>query len=421
MQADLIIKNAAQLVTPYFLQEQDDRSDRFGGLLLLADAAIACAKGTIIAVGETPDVMSQVDSSAATVLDAAGKTVLPGFVDAHTHLVFAATREHEFEMRIQGVSYQEIAAAGGCILSSVRNIRNADVKDLVTQGLAWLDRFLAYGTTTVEVKSGYGLSMEAELKMLRVMRELNQQHPVEVIPTFLGAHEIPEEYKSRRNEYIELVINEMIPAVVEESLAEYCDVFCEQHVFTIEEAERILTAALDAGLKPKIHADQLTAGGGAELAAKAGAVSADHLDHITAEGIEALRQSDVIPVLLPGAVFFLGLKKYAPARDMIDAGLPVAIATDFNPGSCPSLSMPMMMSLACTQMGMTPAEALIAATLHAARAVEREQKLAILAPGMQADIVVHDVANYKLLPYHFGMNFVETVVKNGKVVYQSQQ
>jgi len=415
VKADLIVKNARQLATPFFSDDGNDPP--VGGLLVLEDAAIACAGDKIIWIGHTSDLKDNIDTSGATTIDASGKTVLPGFVDAHTHFVFAATRENEFELRIKGKSYQEIAAAGGGIKSSVKKLRQASEEELITQGMRWLDQFLAYGTTTVEAKSGYGLSLDAELKMLRVFRELNNQHQVEIIPTFLGAHEIPEEYKDRREHYIDLIIQEMLPNVAEEKLAEYCDVFCEEHVFTVSEARRILTAAKELGLKPKIHADQLSSNGGAELAAEVGAISADHLDHISQDGMSALLEAGVVPVLLPGAVYFLGLSHYAPARQMIENGLPVAIATDFNPGSSASLSMPTMMSIACTQMRMTPAEALVATTHHAARAVERDEYLGILDVSKQADMVLWDVSDYKLLPYHFGMNFVDAVIKKGKIVY----
>lgn len=418
IRADIIIKNAAQLVTSFWGQTGTGQ-EADSGLLLIEDAALAARGEKIVAVGKTSAVMDAVDASNAKVIDAAGQLVTPGFVDPHTHPVFAATRQDEFEMRIRGKTYREIAMAGGGIKSSVRKVREAGEDYLRRQATLHLDRFLACGTTTIEAKSGYGLSVADELKLLRVIKELAEGHVVEVLPTFLGAHEIPEEYRGRREYYIDLIIEEMLPRVAEEKLAVFCDVFCEEHVFTFDESKRILQAAQKVGLIPKIHADQLSDGRGAELAAKVGAISADHLDHISDEGISALAGSDVIPVLLPGAVFFLGLKKYAPARKMIRAGLPVALATDFNPGSSPSQSMPMMMALACTQMHMTPAEALVASTVHAAAAIGRVDEIGRLEVGMQADFVIFNLEDYKLLPYHFGMNFVDKVVKKGNIVFKS--
>lgn len=418
MLADIIIKNAAQLVTPFW-GETGTANKTGSGLLLIENAALAVQGDKIVAVGKTPAVLRSVDASQAQIIDAAGQIVLPGFVDPHTHPVFAATRQDEFEMRIKGKSYQEIALAGGGIKSSVRKVREASEENLHQLATAYLNRFLACGTTTIEAKSGYGLSVEDELKLLRVIKELAETHVVEVIPTFLGAHEIPEEYRDRREYYISLVTEEMLPRVAEEKLAVFCDVFCEEHVFTFDESERILLAAQTVGLVPKIHADQLSDGHGALLAAQVGAISADHLDYISDAGISALVDANVIPVVLPGAVFFLGLKKYAPARKMIAAGLPVAIATDFNPGSSPSQSMPMMMALACTQMQMTPAEALVASTVHAAAAIGIANNVGRLEVGMQADFVLFSISDYKLLPYHFGMNFVDKVVKKGKIVFKS--
>ena len=418
IRADIIVKSAAQLVTSFWGQaETVQKSD--GGLLLIEDAALAAHGDKIVAVGKTSAVMEAVDASKAKIIDAAGQFIAPGFIDPHTHPVFAVTRQDEFEMRIRGKTYREIAKAGGGIKSSVRKVREAGEDFLLRHATLYLDRFLACGTTTIEAKSGYGLSVADELKLLRVIKELAEAHAVEVIPTFLGAHEISEEYHDRREYYIDLIIEEMLPRVAEEELAVFCDVFCEEHVFTFDESKRILQKAQKVGLIPKIHADQLSDGRGAELAADVGAISADHLDYISDKGISALASSNVIPVLLPGAVFFLGLKKYAPARKMIKAGLPVALATDFNPGSSPSQSMPMMMALACTQMRMTPAEALVASTEHAAAAIGGMNDVGRLEVGMQADFVVLNVSDYKLLPYHFGMNFVDKVVKKGNIVFKS--
>lgn len=411
--ADLLIKHAHQLVNPVFNNQRNSE------LSIITDGAVACREGKIVAVGTTAEVMSQIQLADDTlVIQGIGKVLAPGFVDPHTHPIFWGTRENEFEQRIKGKTYRDIAEAGGGIRFSVRQLRQASQDQLIEHALPFLDRFIQHGTTTIEAKSGYGLSVADEIKSLRVIKELNRIHAIELIPTFLGAHEIPDEYRQRREAYIELIIHEMIPQVVEQNLAEFCDIFCEQHVFTIQESEKILTTALDAGLKIKIHADQLTSSGGAELAAKLKAVSADHLDFIAPEAIETLRASGTIPVLLPGAVFFLGQQHYAPARLMIDAGLSVALATDFNPGSCMTESMPMMMTLGCIYLKMLPDEVWLATTLHSAAAVLRSDSIGTLTPGAQADLVLWEIPNYHYLPYHFGVNLVAQVFKQGKRVWK---
>ncbi|HEX9974972.1 MAG TPA: imidazolonepropionase [bacterium] len=413
---DLLIKNAHQLINPVLNDRQTSE------LLIIENGAVACREGKIVASGTTSDVTNQIRIDNNTrVIDATDKVLAPGFVDPHTHPIFFGTRENEFEQRIKGKTYREIAEAGGGIRFSVRQLRQASREQLIEHAIPFLDRFIQHGTTTIEAKSGYGLSVEDEIKSLHVIKELNRIHALELIPTFLGAHEIPDEYRQRRETYIELIINEMIPQVVEQNLAEFCDIFCEPHVFTIQESEKILTAALDVGLKIKIHADQLTSSGGAELAARLKAVSADHLDFITPEAIEKLRAADTIPVLLPGAVFFLGLQRYAPARQMIDAGLRVALATDFNPGSCMTESMPMMMTLGCIYLKMLPEEVWLATTLHSAAAVSRSESIGTMQPGAQADFVIWDIPNYKYMPYHFGVNLVEQVFKNGQPVWKKQK
>jgi imidazolonepropionase len=413
---DLLIKNAHQLINPVL---HDRRTTE---LLIIKDGAVACREGKIVASGTTSDVTNQIRIDDHTsIIDATDKILAPGFVDPHTHPIFFGTRENEFEQRIKGKTYREIAEAGGGIRFSVRQLRQASREQLIEHAIPFLDRFIQHGTTTIEAKSGYGLSVEDEIKSLHVIKELNRIHALELIPTFLGAHEIPDEYRQHREAYIELIINEMIPQVVEQNLAEFCDIFCEPHVFTIQESEKILTAALDAGLKTKIHADQLASGGGAELAARLKAVSADHLDFITPEAIEQLRAAGTIPVLLPGAVFFLGLQRYAPARQMIDAGLQVALATDFNPGSCMTESMPMMMTLGCIYLKMLPEEVWLATTLHSAAAVSKSESIGTMQPGAQADFVIWDIPNYKYLPYHFGVNLVEQVFKNGQPVWMKKK
>ncbi len=416
LEADLLIINANQLLVP--VTDSSNRSQ----LQIIEDGYVAARNGKIVSYGSTedmPDELQVVDN--ANVIDAMDQVVAPGFVDPHTHPIFFGTRESEFIMRCQGKTYQQLAEAGGGIRFSVRQLRAASKQELIEHALPHLDRFISLGTTTIEAKSGYGLSLEDEIKSLEVIQELNRLHPIDLIPTFLGAHEIPDEYRHRREQYIELIIKEMIPQVAERKLAEFCDIFCEAHVFDIKESERILTAALDYGFKIKIHAEQLTASGGAALAAKLGAISADHLDYVSPGDIEQLKQAGTVPVLLPGAVFFLGQQRYAPARQMIDAGLPVALATDFNPGSCMTESMPMMMTLGCIYMKMLPEELWLATTLHAARAVDRQGKLGCLAPGAAADLVIWNIPNHQYLPYHFGVNLARVVIKNGITIWNHAQ
>jgi len=413
---DLIIKNARQIISPSFDDSGKSEWDVVEG------NSIACANGKIVSVAPFDALREQYSvSNRTTMINAENAVVAPGFVDPHTHPVFFGTRENEFEMRIRGKTYQDIARAGGGILYSVRQVRQASQQQLIDHALPFLDRFLEHGTTTIEAKSGYGLSLDDEIKSLQVIRELNRLHPLDLVPTFLGAHEIPDEYRDKRQDYIDLVIHDMIPRVAEEGLAEFCDIFCEGHVFNRHEAETILTAASDAGLKLKIHADQLSSSGGSEIAARLHAVSADHLDYFSNDAVEAFKRSGTVPVLLPGAVFFLGLSRYAPARTMLDAGLPVAIATDFNPGSCMTESMAMMMTLSCIYMKMLPEEAWLAATAHASRAIDRSGQIGTLVPGSQADLVLWNIPNYKYLPYHFGINHADCVIKKGTVVWKKSE
>ncbi len=384
---------------------------------IIEDGVVAIKDDKIVAVGKTDDCLAKVEINENTeIIDAKNRVVSPGFVDPHTHPVFASTREEEFELRIKGKSYQEISQAGGGIKSSVRNLRKCSKEELIKLALPRLDRFLSYGTTTIEAKSGYGLSLEDEIKSLEVIKELNAIHPVDLIPTFLGAHHVPDEYKNKRGEYINLLTNKIIPEVAERKLALFCDVFCEKGVFDLEESERILETAKRYGLKPRLHADQLSAFGGAELAAKVKAISADHLERISDQGIKEMKEAGVIAILLPGATFGLALREYAPARKMIDSGLPVALATDFNPGSSMSESMPMILSLSCLMRRMTPAEAITASTTNSAYAVDKGDMIGSLEPGKKADLIIWEVENYKAIPYHYGVNLVHQVIKDGKVV-----
>lgn len=415
---EIIVENAAQLVTLAGPSRPRSR-DELRELAIIEDGALLARDGVIVAVGATSEI-APLASAGAVRVDAAGKVVAPGFVDAHTHPVFAGSREDEYEMRAAGISYREIAEQGGGIRSTVRKTRAASEDELFDIARAHVSWFLEHGTTTIEAKSGYGLTLDDELKLLRVMRRLNNETYLEVIPTFLGAHEIPDEYRDRRDDYIRLVTDEMLPEVARQGLARFCDVFCESHVFTVSESRRVLTRAKELGLGVRLHAEQLTLSGGATLAAELGAASADHLEWIDEAGIEKLREAGVVAVLLPGAVFNLGLARYAPARRMIEAGLPIALATDFNPGSSPTPSMQMILSIACTQMRLTPAEAFAAATINAACSLDRGDRIGSLEPGKQADVVVFDCADYRQVPYFFGVNHTSVVIKNGRVVADSR-
>jgi imidazolonepropionase len=414
---DLIIKNARQLLTLSFIKKGPRIKEQMENLGIMEDGAVAVRDDKIVAVGKTEEVLNRIKIGKKTkIINAKNRVVSPGFVDPHTHPVFAATREEEFELRIKGKTYQEIAQAGGGIRSSVRNLRKSSKEELIKLTSPRLDNFISYGTTTAEAKSGYGLSFEGEIKSLEVIKELNKIHPIDLIPTFLGAHEVPDEYRDKRNEYLDLIINKMIPEIAKRKLAVFCDVFCEKGVFDLAETERILESAKKYGLKPKLHADQLSRLGGAELAAKVKAISADHLEQVSDLGIEKMREAGVIAVLLPGSVFGLGLRDYPPARKMIDSGLPVALATDFNPGSSFSESMPMILSLACLMMKMTPAEAITASTINSAYALDLGKEIGSIEVGKKGDIIIWNVDNYKQIPYHFGMNLVGKVIKNGELV-----
>jgi len=413
----LLIKNIGQLVT------MSGPVPRIGSQMreigIIPHGAVAVAADEIIAVGESDEVVGKAAlAEGCTVIDAAGAVVTPGLIDSHTHPVFAATREKEFELRIEGRSYMEIAAAGGGIRSSVRDLRAASKELLVERTARRLDRLLAHGVTTIEAKSGYGLSTESEIKSLEVIKELDSRHPIDLVPTFLGAHEVPDEYREKREEYRELVINEMIPAVVKNKLAEYSDIFCEKDVFEIEDSRAIQQAAKDAGLKLRFHADELASIGGAELAAELGARTADHLVYISDAGIRAVARSGTVAVLLPGTTFSLAGKQYAPARRMIEEGVVVALSTACNPGSSCTESMAMVISLAALQMKLTAAEALSAVTVNAAYSIDRSDRIGRLVPGMQADVVVWDMEDYRELPYHYGVNLVRAVVKKGKLVFE---
>jgi imidazolonepropionase len=414
--SELLLVNPSQLVTL-----AGPARPRIGAELydlgIIPNGAILVSDGRIIAVGSRPEIEPK--ARGAEVIDAGGRLVTPGFIDAHTHLVFAGNRADEFEKRCAGATYQEIAAQGGGIRSTVRKTRAATEDQLFEAAARYAQWFLRGGTTTVEAKSGYGLAFEDELKILRVIRRIGEKTPLRVVPTFLGAHEIPEEYAGRADNYVSFIIEEMLPRVAGEKLAEFCDVFCEARVFNLDQARRVLTAAKSHGLGLRMHADQFTAFGASGLAAELGAKTCDHLEQTEPTSMAALRAAGVQPVLLPGSVYAIGSRKYPAARDMIDAGLAVVLATDFNPGSSPTTSMRMVMSLACTQMKMTPAEALIAATINAAYSLNRGAEIGSLEPGKAADLLIHDAEDYRELPYLFGDHQAAMVFARGTLCQTS--
>ena len=384
-------------------------------LAIVRDGTMLFRGGKIEAVGSRREIEALLTSD-AQIIDAGGRVVTPGFVDAHTHLVFAGNRADEFEMRCSGITYQEIARQGGGILSTVRRTRAATENELLAIAQKHASWFLRGGTTTIEAKSGYGLNLEAEMKILRVVHHTAETTPLRCVPTFLGAHEVPEEFVGRTGAYVEVVIDEMLPLVVLEKLASFCDVFCEPHIFDQQSARRILEAARRLGLGLRVHADQFSCSGGALLAASLGATTADHLEHTDAASIAALAAANVQPVLLPGSVYSIGSRHYPPARAMMDAGLAVVLATDFNPGSSPIASMPVVLSLACTQMKMIPAEALTAATINAAWSLNLGGEVGSLERGKCADFVIHEASDYREIPYFLGTQRPAMVFAQGERV-----
>jgi imidazolonepropionase len=407
----LAVLHASQLVTLAGPQQPRAGSD-MSDLAIIRDGGMLITDGKIDIVGSSDRI--EKNASSAEIIDAGGRVVLPGFVDAHTHLVFAGNRLDDFERRARGETYEQIAKAGGGIWSTVEKTRAASGDELFAQARKRTEWFLRCGTTTVEAKSGYGLTVEDELKILRVMSRLNEETPLEIVPTFLGAHAVPREMDA--DEYIELVIDEMLPRIATEKLAEFCDVFCERGYFDVKQSRRILTAARELGLRLRIHADQLTSSGGAKLAAELEATTADHLEKTDEQGIAALKSAGVQPVLLPGSVYALGLSDYPRAREMIEAGLTVVLATDFNPGSSPTPSMPMILSVACTQMKMSPAEATTAATINAAYSLSRGSKIGSLERGKLANFSIFDCEDYREIAYWFGIPRTHSVYVRGKRV-----
>ncbi|WP_308633885.1 imidazolonepropionase [Paenibacillus silvisoli] len=418
---DLLLTGIGRLVTP------PGSVPRYGGEMRsvseIEHAAIAIRGDRIALFGPQGDVLTQLNGAEIVeTLDAGGRMVTPGLVDPHTHLVHGGSREHELSLKRSGVPYLDILAQGGGILSTVKATRAASEQELYDKARKSLDIMLLNGVTTVEAKSGYGLTLEDELKQLRVAKRLHEEHPVDVVPTFMGAHAVPPEYKGRPDEFVELLVNEMLPEVARKGLAEFCDVFCEQGVFTAPQTRRILQQGKRYGLIPKIHADEIETLGGAELAGEIGAISAEHLLAASDEGLRMLAVNGVIPVLLPGTSFNLGLKQHARAREMIDTHqLPVALSTDYNPGSCPTESIQLIMMLASLNLRMVPEEIITACTINASAAIGRAHDIGSIEAGKRADLTLFDVPNIAYLPYHFGINHTFGVIKNGKVTVWDRQ
>lgn len=417
MMNSLLINNISSLEMVLSKEKLQLKGEEMANYKSIEQSYLLIENGKIAAYGKQSDAPERADK----VIDASGKFVLPGWCDSHTHLVFAASRETEFIDKIKGLSYEEIAANGGGILNSAKRLSNATEDELFNSALYRLSEISATGTTSVEIKSGYGLSVDAELKMLRVIKRLKENTTLNIKATFLGAHAFPESYKNNRDGYVQLIIDEMIPKVADEGLADFIDVFCDKGFFTPEQTAKIFEAGIKHNLIPKLHANELGETGGIEVGVAYGARSVDHLEHTSAEHIELLKQSNTTPTLLPSTAFFLRLP-YAPARKMIDAGLGVALATDYNPGSSPSGNMPFVLSLACIYMRMLPKETIAAATINGAFAMGLEQSCGSISIGKRADILVtKPIENIAVLPYYFGSNYVETVISNGNIISQNKE
>jgi len=412
----MLLTNIGQLATLAGNSDHPKTGDELGNLAIIENGAIAIKDGTILAVGTTKDVISQIDEEPnLPAIEFPGMFAMPGLVDSHTHLIFGGFRENDFAMKLAGKTYMEILEAGGGILNTLRATRQASRKDLCQSAFSYGESMLASGTTTVEVKSGYGLSRDGEVKMLQAAGDLSNRLPMGITRTFLGAHAVPPEYEGKTNDYVNVVIDEMIPAVAELEIAEFCDVFCEKGVFDIEQSQRILLAAKEAGMKLKVHADEIVQLGGAKLAAEVGAVSADHLLMASDEGLEAMLKAGTIATLLPATAFSLNTA-YARARYMIEMGLPVALATDFNP-NCANESLFFTIALATYKMKMTAREAISATTINGAHALDKGHEIGSLEPGKRADILILECPNPEFLTWRFGVNLVHTVIANGQVVH----
>jgi imidazolonepropionase len=418
----LLITGASQLLT--LRGHGPRRGSALADLGIIKDGALVVRDGMIAAVRTRAKIEALPEAASAEEVDLGGRVVMPGFVDSHTHLIHAASRAEEYELKIAGASYEEIARKGGGILNSVKKLRAATSEALKLRARHALAQFAAYGTTTIEAKSGYGLDVASELKILRLHKELAAEQPLDIVSTFLGGHVVPAEFRGTAegvNKYIALLTEKLIPEVAQEKLAEFCDVFCDRGAFSREQAKQILKAGKRFGLAPRLHAEQLTRTGAAQLAVKLGAASCDHLEQVNSGDIAALAKSQTVATLLPGCDFHLGLKQYAPARKLIEAGAIVALATDYNPGTSPTVSMPMVLSLACSQLQMTPAEAITAATINGAYALRREKHIGSLGVGKLADLAVFDVADYREIPYYFGMNTCWMTMKRGVVVHAADK
>ncbi len=393
------------------------RGRALGETAIVRDGALLVRRDRIAAIGPRRQIERLREARRAQKLDLGGRVVLPGFVDSHTHLIFPASRAADFVKRIRGDTYEQIARAGGGILSSVRRLRRAGASELKAKATAHLREFAAHGTTTLEAKSGYGLDLPSELKTLEILRALHQEQPLDIIPTFLGAHVIPPEYRRRPDAYVEVLAEEWIPKVALAGLAKFCDVFCDRGAFSVAQARQILLAGRASGLVPRLHAEQLAHTGATRLAIELRAASADHLEKVNRSDIRELGRSNVVATLLPGCCFHLGLSHFAPARALVESGAIVALATDFNPGTSPTLSMPMVLSLACTQLRLTPAEAIAAATLNPAFSLQRHDRIGSLEVGKYADLAAFDVADHREIPYYFGVSHCVLTMKRGAIVH----
>ncbi len=414
---NIIIANAAQVVTCSGFKAKTGKE--MSDLHVIENGAVIIEKGRIKAVGRTAELTDGLDTKGFIVMDASGKAVLPGFTDSHTHFIFAGYRAEEFSWRLRGDSYMRIMERGGGIMNTVRATRNASAEELMGSGKKRLDAMLSFGVTTVEGKSGYGLDRDTEIRQLEVMRALDENHPVDIVPTFLGAHAIPPEYKGKEEDFLTWMSEEVMPEIAQRSLAEFCDIFCEKNVFSLAQSRKYLTRAKELGFRLTLHADEIAQLGGAELAAELGAVSADHLLRASDQGIAAMAEAGIVATLLPGTAFSLK-EPYARARYMIDQGCAVALATDLNPGSCFTESVPLIFALAVLHMGMSTEEAVTAFTINAAAAVGRADSTGSIDPGKKGDIVILEYPSCQFIPYHMAVNTVETVIKEGKIVFDKK-